>query len=306
MSTCPLMCLDGRILPYEQAQVHAFSAVVKYGLGVFEGLRAYWNDDEQQLHVFRLAEHLDRLAYGMRVMRFDRIIAADELADALTRTLQANEIRENVHIRLIAYIAGDGDLHVTGPVGYTIGLVKRPPGKSLETGIHVAVSAWQRLADNAMPPRVKCTANYVNNRAAEITARQDGYQGVLMLSADGKLSEASGACVFLVRRGRLITPDPSSDILESITRDTVIQLAREQLGMPVEERRVDRSELWAADEVFWCGSGQEVVPIVSVDRLAVGHGQPGPVTRQVQQAYFDLVYGRSDRHPEWLTPVWPR
>ena len=109
-----------------------------------------------------------------------------------------------------------------------------------------------------------------------------------------------------MRKGRLVTPDASSDILESITRDTVIELAREQLGLPVEERRVDRSELWAADEVFWCGSGQEVVPILSVDRLPVGDGRPGPVTRRVQQAYFDEVYRRSDRHPQWLTPVWPR
>jgi branched-chain amino acid aminotransferase len=305
MSTCEYMCLNGEIVPYGEAKIHAFSAAVKYGLGVFEGLRAYWNASHRQLYVFRLPEHLERLRFGMKVMRYERILEHDLLHDCVVRTLRANEIRENAHIRLIAYVEGDGELTVTGPVGFAIGVVKRPPGRAVEVGVRVAVSSWQRIADNALPPRVKSTANYVNNRAAEITARLDGHDGVLMLTADGKLSEASGACVFLVRGGTLVTPDVASDILESITRETVIEEGRRALGLTVRERRVDRTELLAADEAFWCGSGQEVVPIVAVDRLPVGDGMPGPITRRIQQHYFRLVSGDIDDRPQWRTPVWP-
>jgi branched-chain amino acid aminotransferase len=304
MSTCEFMCLNGEIVPYGDAKIHAFSAAVKYGLGVFEGLRAYWNAGQEQLHVFRLDEHLERLRFGMKVMRYERILDTDFLRDCVLRTLRANGIRENAHVRIIAYVDGDGELTVAGPVGLVVGVVKRPPSASLQQGVRVAVSSWQRIADNALPPRVKCTANYVNNRAAEMTARLDGHDGVLMLSADGKLSEASGACVFLVRRGELVTPDVGSDILESITRETVIETAQQAHGLRVHERRVDRTELLAADEAFWCGSGQEVVPIVAVDRLAVGDGRPGPVTRRIQQHYFGLVRGDLPDHPEWRTPVW--
>ena len=305
MSTCDFMCLNGEIVPYGDAKVHAFSAVVKYGLGVFEGLRAYWNAEQQQLYVFRLTEHLERLRFGMKVMRYERIFETAFLQDCLLRTLRANTIRENAHIRMIAYIDGDDELTVTGPVGLVIGVVKRAPGKTLHSGVRVAVSSWQRISDNALPPRVKSTANYVNNRAAELTARLDGHDGVLMLSADGKLSEAAGACVFLVRRGQLVTPDVASDILESITRETVIETARTVHGLAVHERRVDRTELLAAEEAFWCGSGQEVVPIVAVDRILVGDGQPGPITRRIQDHYFRLVRGDIADHPEWRTPVWP-
>ncbi|MBM3600285.1 MAG: branched-chain amino acid transaminase [Alphaproteobacteria bacterium] len=306
MPTCEFMCLNGEIVPYRDAKIHAFSAVVKYGLGVFEGLRAYWNAGRGELYVFRLAEHIERLRFGMKMMRYDKIYDADYLEDCLIRMLRANEIRENAHIRMIAYVDGDDELIVTGPVGLVIGVMKLPPRRSLETGVKVTVSAWQRIADNALPPRVKCTANYVNNRAAELEAKLNGYDGVLMLTADGKLSEASGACIFLVRNGRLITPDVGSDILESITRDTVIETARRELGVAVDERRVDRSELHAADEVFWCGSGQEVVPVVAVDRLPVGSGKPGPLTRRVQQHYFKIVRGEVPEHAEWRTAVWQR
>ncbi len=302
--TCEKMWQNGRVVDYADARIHAFSGVVKYGAAVFEGIRGYWSAKDQELYVFRLREHMERLAFGMKAMRFEGGPSVDELVAGIIELARANELRENVHFRAIVYLDGDGDMNIAGPVGVVMGAVKRPPSKRLETGINVCISSWQRIADNALPPRVKCVANYVNNRAAEMEAAAGGYDGALMLTADGKLSEATGACVFLVRGGRLVTPDTSSDILESITRETVIRLAREKLGLAVEERRVDRSELAAAEEAFWCGSGQEVVPIVSVIRQKVGTGTPGPVTRQVQQAYFDVVEGRVADHPEWRQPVW--
>jgi branched-chain amino acid aminotransferase len=305
MPTAPFMCLDGEIVPYAEAKIHAFTSVVKYGCGVFEGIRGYWSEAQGELFVFRLAEHLERLRFGMKLMRFAEIYPRSYLADCLLRMLRANDLRENVHIRLIAYLGGDDELAQTGvPVGLIAGAVPRGSPKGVAEGIHVRVASWSRIADNALPPRVKCTGNYVNNRAAEIDARQDGYDGVIMLTAGGKVSEGSGACVFMVRGGRLHTPDVASDILESITRETVIEIAPEALGLPVVERTIDRSELYACEEAFWCGSGQEIVPILSVDRIPVGAGRIGPITRALQERYFAIVRGESAEHRDWLTPVW--
>jgi branched-chain amino acid aminotransferase len=298
-----MMSLNGRVVPYDQCLLHAFSGAVKYGAGVFEGLRGYWNEERQDLYVFRLPEHLERLRYGMRVMRLEPVYDAAFLEDALLSMIRANGLRENIHLRMIAFLDGDDELAATGPVGLVCGAVPRPRSKAVEEGVHVAVSTFARLSDNAMPPRVKATGNYLNNRAAELEARRNGYQGVLMLTDRGKVSEGSGACFFMVRHGALHTPDVASDILESITRDTVIALAREA-GIAVHERPIDRHEVYAADEAFWCGSGYEVQPILSLDRLALGTGAPGPVTRALQRAYFDVVEGRTEAHPEWRTPVW--
>lgn len=304
MPTAEFMCLDGEIVPYAEARIHAFTGVVKYGCGVFEGLRGYWNDADQELFVFRLAEHLERLRFGMKLMRYAEIYDAAWLEDCIVRMLRANRLRETVHIRVIAYLGGDDELSQTGPVGLVAGALPRPSARGVRDGVHVRVGSWTRIADNALPPRVKCTGNYVNNRAAEIDAKQDGYDGVVMLTAQGKVSEGSGACLFMVRGGRIATPDLTSDILESITRDTMIRIAPETVDKEVVERTIDRSELYAADELFWCGSGQEVMPILSVDRIPVGDGTIGPVTRALQERYFKIVRGQDPDHRDWLTPVW--
>ena len=304
LATSRLMSLNGRVVPYEECTLHAFSGVVKYGAAVFEGLRGYWNAERSDIYVFRLHEHLERLRYGMRVMRFEPVYSEQFMADSLIAMIRANDLRETVHLRMIAFLDGDDELAATGPVGLVCGALPRPRSKAVQDGVHIAVSTYARLADNALPPRVKCTANYVNNRAAELEARRNGFQGVLMLTERGKVSEGSGACFFMVRNGAVHTPDVASDILESITRDTAIELVRTKLGMPVHERTIDRHEVYAADEAFWCGSGYEVQPVLSLDRLPIGTGKPGSVTRGLQQAYFDVVEGRSEDYPEWRTPVY--
>lgn len=303
LPTAPFMSLNGKVVPYDQCTIHAFSGVVKYGAAVFEGLRGYWNAERGELYVFRLHEHLERLRYGMRILRLNEIYEEAFMEKALLDMIRANNLRENVHLRMIAFLDGDDELAATGPVGLVCGAIPRARGKAVTDGVHVAVSTYARLADNALPPRVKATANYVNNRAAEMEAKRNGYNGVLMLTDRGKVSEGSGACFFMVRNGALHTPDVASDILESITRETIMTLAREQ-GIPVHERAMDRHEVYAADEAFWCGSGFEVQPILSLDRLPLGTGAPGPITRALQEAYFAAVEGRSNAHPEWLTPVW--
>jgi branched-chain amino acid aminotransferase len=297
------MTLNGAVVRYEDCRIHAFSALAKYGTGVFEGLRGYWNAAAGELYVFRLAEHLERLRFGMKVMRFADPPGTAFLERCVLDMLRANDLRENVHIRLIAFVEDDGELTAAGPVGVVCGALPRPASPRVEHGVQVRTGSWARNADTALPARVKCVGAYANNRAAELEASADGYDGVLMLTGAGRLAEGSGACVFLVRDGALVTPDVTSDILESVTRATVIRLAREALGLTVIERPVDRSELWAAGEAFWCGTGYEIQPIVGVDRIAVGTGQPGAVTRALQAAYFDVVYGRTAAHGAWRTPV---
>jgi branched-chain amino acid aminotransferase len=166
------------------------------------------------------------------------------------------------------------------------------------------VSSWTRLRDNSSPPRVKTTANYVNGRLASMQAKQDGYDTAILVTDAGKVSEGPGACLFGIRNGVPITPDFSQDILESITRDTLLKGFGEWMGLKVEERAIGRSELYACEEVFFCGSGQEVLPVVNIDGLPIGSGRVGPITAKLQKHYFDVVSGRDASHPEWRTAVY--
>ncbi len=304
MQTSPFMCLNGEIVPYEDAKIHAFAGVVKYGCAVFEGLRGYWNPDHEEMYVFRMREHMERLRFGMRVMRFDTVYEPEHTEDCLMRMIRANELKEAVHLRMIAFLEGDDELAMAGPIGLVCGAVPRPTAQRVWDGIHVMVSSYTRIADNAIPPRVKSSSNYANNRFAELESRRHGYDGVLMLTARGTVSEGSGACLFIVRDGTLITPDVTSGILESVTRDSVIRLAREKLDLLVVEREIDRHELYAAQEAFWCGTAHEVTPIVSVDRMDVGDGDVGPLTKSIRDLYFQVVKGEISDYPEWRSPVY--
>jgi branched-chain amino acid aminotransferase len=294
---------NGELLPFADARIHPLALGMTYATTVFEGLRAYRNPETGAFKIFRLQEHVRRLQAGMKVMRMDRRFSVEELGDCITRLIRANEPDDDVYLRLLVYVEALGLMAQTGPVGFTIAASPRERPKYAETGMSLGVSSWTRLSDNASPPRIKATANYHSARLTQLQAKADGYDGALMLTAAGKVSEAPIACFFMVRDGRLITPGLGSSILESITRDTVLTLAQELTGKPVIERDVDRSELYFAEEAFLCGTGQEILPVTSIDRLPVGDGQVGPVTRKVQKAYFDTVRGLvPDRH-EWLTPV---
>ena len=295
---------NGKIIPWNQATLHVFSLAGKYGIGVFEGIRGYWNEAEKQLYLFRLKEHLERYVYSQKAMRFDPGPGQAELTQALMDLCKANDIRTAAHIRLMAYLMNEGDMVETGPVGTVITALPRPQTIEAKKGASVQISSWMKMPDNTMPARIKCNANYHNARLATIQAKQDGYDTAFLLNSRGKLAEAVTMCVFLVRNGQLITPDTASDILESITRQTVMDMAGEYLGLETVERAVDRSELIAAEEVFYCGTGAEITPVTAVDRIPVGDGQPGDLTRKLQEIYLSLVTGTDPNHPEWRTPVY--
>jgi branched-chain amino acid aminotransferase len=297
--------LDGKLVPYADARIHVQSTAVKYGGSVFEGLRAYWNPAHEELYVFRLKEHVDRLLASMHLMRMKHSLSREEIGGSILEVLRKNQPREDVHIRQTAYLSGDGDMDDTGPVALAVDA--RPRKTTQKPGIAVGVSSWTRIADGSMPPRIKCSANYQNGRLAVLEAKANGYDGALLLNTRGKLAEAPGACCFLVRHGVPITPPVTADILESVTRTTLLELFRTELGQPPVERDVDRTELYVADEAFLCGSGWEITPVVSVDRMALGDGvQPGPLTRAIQTCYFAVVRGEKPAYRDWLTPVYGR
>jgi branched-chain amino acid aminotransferase len=292
---------NGRAIPFDEARIHPLALGVSFGIAVFEGLRAYRHPNGS-FTVFRLEEHLDRLAQGMKVLRFADPPSKDALRQGVLDVIRLNEPDDDAYLRLQVQIEGMGMMATTGPVGWIAAALPRERSAKFATGLAATVSSWTRIPDNAMPPRVKASANYHASRLATLQAKADGYDSAILLTSRGKVSEAAAACLFLVRAGVLVTPSRSSDILESITRETVMVLARE-LGIPVEEREVDRTELYVADEVFLCGTGQELVAVTSVDRLPVGEGAPGAMTKRLQAAYESVVRGTTDAHPEWRTGV---
>jgi branched-chain amino acid aminotransferase len=295
--------LNGRIVPYAEAVIPVQSNAVKFGTSVFEGLRAYWSAAKGELYVFRLPEHVDRLLDSLKLMRMEHALTRDELANSILEVLRKNEYREDVHIRQSAYLDADGDMGLTGPTGLAVDALPRKLAD--KPGISAGVSSWLRIADASMPPRIKCSANYQNGRLAQLEAKVNGYDTALLLNARGKLAEAPGACCFVVRRGVPMTPPVTADILESVTRATLLELCAKELGLTPVERDIDRTELYVAEEAFLCGSGWEITPIVSVDKLPLGDGtRPGPVTRAIQACYFSVVRGERAAYRDWLTPVY--
>ena len=293
---------NGQAMPFAEARIHPLALGVAYGVAVFEGLRAYRHPTTGAFSIFRLEDHLRRLDQGMKVMRFADPPSRETLRQGVRDVVRLNAPDDDAYLRLQVQIEGLGTMATTGPVGWIAAALPRERSAKFATGLAAGVSSWTRISDNSMPPRIKASANYHAGRLATLQAKADGYDSALLLSARGKLSEAAAACVFLLRDGVLVTPGRTSDILESVTRATVLTLAAE-LGLPTEEREVDRTELYVAEEVFVCGTGQELVSITSVDRLPVGNGEPGPVTQRLQAAYEAVVRGTTEAHADWRTPV---
>lgn len=293
---------NGRAIPFEAAQIHPFSVGLAYGAAVFEGIRAYLNPATGRLSVFRPEEHLVRLDQGIRSMRFDDPPSRDVLRQGVMDAIRANAPDDDCYIRLQVHIGSRGSMATTGTVGRVCAAIARERSARRESGLAAGVSSWVRIADNTMPARIKATANCHAGRIATLQARADGYDTPILLTREGKVSETAGACLFMVRDGVVITPARDSDILESVTRDTVLELAREN-GLPTQERRADRTELHVAEEVFVCGTGQELLPVTSIARLAAGDGRPGAITRRLQAAYESVVRGTTDAHAAWRTPV---
>src|SRR5688572_2115241 len=295
--------MNGKIVAQADAVLPVNSAAVFYATKVFEGLRAYWNEGDNELYCFRLQEHFDRFRESMKMMRFTIDYSDEGLFQAVREVLTGNEIREDVHMHLVAYVLGSG-LDATGPTGLYINPRRRPRVEE-GVGAKAVVSSWARTSDNAIPIRLKSGSNYQNGRLARLQANADGYDEPIFLNKEGHVAEGTGATFFMVRKGRLVTPPVTADILESITRTTLIEnIYPDLFGMEVVERDIDRTELYVADEAFLCGSGYEITPLTSIDQFPLGDGNVGPITQTLSAAYMNIVRGVDKSHAEWRTPVY--
>ncbi len=295
---------DGKLVPWAEATVHVTWLGTSGVSSVFEGIRGYWNAEQKRLYIFQLDAHLARFAQSIRLMRMALPFKRDELREAVCTLVRANEIANDVYIRPFAYseagtFGGAPDARALVLIS-TMNWNSKLPNPPVN---HAGVSSWTRISDNVLPPRIKASSNYLNSRYASEEARRHGYEYAILLNSSGKVAEGPGACLMLIRGKKLITPSVTSGILESITRDVIIQLAQERLGLQVVEREVDRTELYVADEMFFCGTGAEIAPVVSVDRLPVGTGELGPYVHQLTDCYHRIVRGLDPSYPDWRTTV---
>ena len=289
---------DKAVLP---VRTHAFL----YGTSVFEGIRAYYNKAEDQLYAFRVKEHYERLLHSAKVMWMKSPYTIEEYENITKDLLKLNGYKTDVYIRPTLYKSS----HKVGPTltdnEDSFLIFTTPFGDYFEgdRGLKLCVSSWRRTSDNAIPPRAKVSGAYANSALIKTDAHEAGFDDAVVLSESGQVTEGSAMNIFLVINGTLVTSSTTDDILVGVTRNTVIELAHE-LGIPVNERSIDRTELYAAEEAFCCGTGAQIVPVESIDHRIVGDGKIGNITKQIQELYFNVVKGKVDKFKKWCLPVY--
>jgi branched-chain amino acid aminotransferase len=302
----PTAYFKGQFVPLEQANVNIMTHAFNYGTAVFEGVRGNWNADEGELYLFRVREHVERIRQSAKIMRMALPLSDDEICEILKDLAARNGYQEDVYIRPMVYksseVVGvrmhnldDGFLAYVTPFGAYL---------DPEAGARCMTSSWRRVDDTEIPARAKVNGLYVNNAMAKTEAQLGGFDEAIMLNQDGHVSEGSGENIVMLRKGVLITPPASDNILEGITLETALELAQTEFGLQVERRTIDRSELYIADEVFMTGTAAHVTPVVELDRVPIGDGRPGVVSKQIQDLYFQAITGRLPQYRHWLTPVY--
>jgi branched-chain amino acid aminotransferase len=296
----------GQFVPIQEAKISVMTHAFNYGTGCFEGIRAYWNDQEGQLFVFRLREHFERLLRSCRILRIGLPYGVDELCEIALGLLRREGYREDCYLRPLAYKADETIGVRLHNLTDEFTVFATPFGRYIENeeGAHVCISSWQRVDDNATPARAKITGAYINSALAKTDAQLSGYDEALVLTATGHISEGSAENFFMVRNGKLVTPPVTSNILEGITRDTIMTLAWEEMGLKTTERNIDRSEIYICDEAFLCGTGVQIAAITQVEHRPVGTGSIGPVVSRLRELYFGVVRGNNPKYRPWCTPIY--
>ena len=298
--------LDGAYVAFADAKVSIATHALQYGTGVFEGIRAYWNAPAEQLYVFRLREHFERMTRSCRIVRIGLPGDPDDLSAIVLELLRRNAFTSDVYVRPLAYKAARVVKVALHGLRDGFGIYAFPMGGYLSTGGLVAhTTSWRRISDEAIPARAKVSGAYINTALAVDEAFDHGAEEAIFLTSGGHVSEGGGSNLFMVRDGALITPPVTDDILEGITRRTIEDLAGD-LGYAFVQRPIDRTELFVADELFFCGTGAQVAPCVRVDGRPVGSGAIGPIAKAIGDRYFAIARGDDPAHPEWRTPVYAR
>ncbi len=297
---------EGKIVPYEQATVHVLNHTFNYGTGAFGGIRGNWNEDEQQLFVFRPLDHFARFLDSIKLLSFELDYTPEGLLDILLELLRTEQWKTNIYIRPLAYIKNELNGVKLHDLDYAITMFSLPFGSYVpnEEGAHVTISSWRRVDDNSIPARAKITGAYINSAFIKTDAVRAGFDEAIVLNQDGHLSEGSSANFFMVRKGVVYTPPVTSNILEGITRRTIMELLREEMGYQVVEREIDRTEVYLADEMFFSGTGVQLTAITKIDHRPIGTGVMGPIVTNLRKLYFDVVTGRVEKYRHWCTPVY--
>jgi branched-chain amino acid aminotransferase len=294
---------DGRFCRYEDAKVGLLTHGLQYGTGCFEGIRGYWIPEERELLLLLVRDHYERLATSAKILTMTLPKSVDELTEITVELCRRNDYRTDIYIRPFSYKAAEDVGVRLHQVPDAFAIVPIPYTQYLDAsgGLDVCVSSWRRSDDTMAPPRAKITGLYVNSALAKSEAVGNGYDEAILLSHDGHVAEGSAENVFLVRRNVLYTPDPSQNVLEGVTRRSIMEVARAELGLDIVERSIDRGELYSADEVFFTGTATGVCYVSSIDRRIVGNGTIGPITERLADLYQRIVTGRDPRYESWLT-----
>ncbi|HZQ06111.1 MAG TPA: branched-chain amino acid transaminase [Anaerolineae bacterium] len=297
---------DDEFVPLEEAKISIATHAFNYGTGCFGGIRAYWNEEEKQMFVFRVSKHFHRFLESCRLLNIALPYDSDDLIGITLELLRRDNYQQDAYIRPIAYKATEDITPRLYDLEDAFAMFTRPQGNYINLEVRAGTSSWRRIDDNSIPARGKITGAYINSSFARSEAHWNGYDEAIVLNQDGHVSEGSSENIFIVRHGKLVTPCVQDNILEGVTRATIMELARDELGLEIIERSIDRSELYIADEAFFTGTGAQVAAIIEIDHRPLGDGKIGPVTKQIQDLYFRTVRGRNPRYRHWLTPVYPR
>lgn len=300
-----LIWFKGEILNVNDAKINILAPTSQFGLNVFEGIPCYWNNEEKQLYAFRLDDHYKRLIRSAKLIQIDCMYTKKDITKAFIDIIKANEYDEDLSVRQTLFVDGFGSWGAAEPVEMFVAPIPRgrTSAEYNKEGLKCCVTSWRRISDETLSPRIKCGANYINSRVGQREAIRNGYDTCVFLNEVGKVAEGPGSCIFIVKAGAIITPKLTDSVLESITRDTIIQLAKAS-GIEVIERTIDRTELYTCDEAFLCGSAMEVTSISSVDKNVIGNGDTGNITKTLHLTYLDAVRGKLNKFKEWVTPIY--
>ena len=300
-----LICyFEGQYVPMREAKVSIMTHAFMYGTATFEGIRAYWNEDQQRLYGLKMREHVERIRQSCRILLMDDIPSVDELIGLIVETVRRNGFRSDAYIRPSFYKSTRAIGVRLHELAHELYIVAVPFGNYIDTenGVRVMTSSWRRNPDDALPARGKIVGGYVNMAFQKSEAELNGFDEAVVLTLDGHVNEASAANLFMVRDGVAFTPPVSDDLLEGVTRKALFEILKNE-GIPYETRSIDRSELYIADEVLLCGTGVQISPVIEVDHRKVGSGAIGPISSLVRDRYFEAVRGRLPEYSHWLTPI---
>ena len=299
----PYAYFHKQFVPLAEAKISILTHALHYGTACFEGIRGNWNAEQEQLFLFRIKDHYARILKGCRILKMNLPYSADDMCQLTVKLVEKSGYREDVYIRPLAYKSSEAigvRLHDLEGDFFII-VATLPAYLDADEGVRGCTSSWRRVDDTMIPARGKITGIYVNSALAKTEANERGFDEAILLNHDGHVSEGSGENIFFVLEGKLVTPPSSDNILLGVTRDTIIQLARNELGIETLEMSVDRTELYLADEVSFTGTAAHVSPVIEIDHRQVGNGKVGKVTKELQRLYFDVIKGKNPKYLNWCT-----